>query len=182
MLGTTRLYSSLNRDAARSARMGQWRRAQDLARHAESIEQADATRALLGSLAFRTTARPRDAVDILVQALPEAADPTETARLLAELADRTEELRQRSETQAGRHRTLLVARVRSCTSLPVAVGLGVRDGAQAAEVASFADGVIVGSAFVQRLLDAPDPAAGIGAVRDLAGDLAGGVRHPARPR
>src|SRR5205823_64891 len=35
----------------------------------------------------------------------------------------------------------LVARVRACTSLPVGVGLGVRDGAQAAEVASFADGV-----------------------------------------
>ncbi|HEY7360100.1 MAG TPA: tryptophan synthase subunit alpha, partial [Streptosporangiaceae bacterium] len=47
---------------------------------------------------------------------------------------------------------------------------------------SFADGVIVGSAFVQRLLDAPDPAAGIGAVRDLAGELASGVRRPARPR
>src|SRR5215831_14522448 len=79
----------------------------------------------------------------------------------------------------------LVARVRACTSLPVAVGLGVRDRAQAAEVASFADGVIVGSAFVQRLLDAPDPATGIGAVRDLAGDLAAGVRssgRPARPR
>jgi len=75
----------------------------------------------------------------------------------------------------------LVARVRACTSLPVAVGLGVRDGAQAAEVASFADGVIVGSAFVQRLLDAPDPATGIGAVRDLAGDLAAGVRRPGRP-
>jgi tryptophan synthase alpha chain len=75
----------------------------------------------------------------------------------------------------------LVARARACTPLPVAVGLGVRDGAQAAEVASFADGVIVGSAFVQRLLDAPDPAAGIGAVRDLAGDLAAGVRRRGRP-
>src|SRR5262249_59485265 len=75
----------------------------------------------------------------------------------------------------------LVARVRACTSLPVAVGLGVRDRAQAAEVASFADGVIVGSAFVQRLLDAPDPATGIGAVRDLAGDLAAGVRSSGRP-
>ena len=47
----------------------------------------------------------------------------------------------------------LVGRVRACTGLPLAVGLGVRDGAQAAEVAGFADGVIVGSAFVQRLLD-----------------------------
>jgi tryptophan synthase alpha chain len=77
----------------------------------------------------------------------------------------------------------LVERVRAVTPLPVAVGLGVRDGAQAAQVASFADGVIVGSAFVERLLDAPDLAAGIGAVQDLAGDLAAGVRRglTARP-
>lgn len=70
----------------------------------------------------------------------------------------------------------LVSRVRDATSLPVAVGLGVRDGAQAAEVAAFADGVIVGSAFVQRLLAAPDASSGIGAVRDLAAELAAGVR------
>jgi tryptophan synthase alpha chain len=73
----------------------------------------------------------------------------------------------------------LVARVRGVTSLPVAVGLGVRDGRQAAEVASFADGVIVGSAFVQRLLDAPDAAAGLASVRALAAELAAGVRAPA---
>ncbi|HYZ55113.1 MAG TPA: tryptophan synthase subunit alpha [Streptosporangiaceae bacterium] len=70
----------------------------------------------------------------------------------------------------------LVARVRAHTSLPVAVGLGVRDGAQAAQVAAFADGVIVGSAFVQRLLAAPDIDAGTAAVRELAAELAAGVR------
>jgi tryptophan synthase alpha chain len=70
----------------------------------------------------------------------------------------------------------LVARVRDHTGLPVAVGLGVRDGRQAAQVAAFADGVIVGSAFVGRLLDAPDVPAGIAAVRDLTAELAGGVR------
>jgi tryptophan synthase alpha chain len=73
----------------------------------------------------------------------------------------------------------LVRRVRESTSLPVAVGLGVRDRYQAAEVAGFADGVIVGSAFVRRLLDAPDPGAGVAAVRDLAADLAAGVRAAA---
>ena len=73
----------------------------------------------------------------------------------------------------------LVARVRACTSLPVAVGLGVRDGAQAAEVAAFADGVIVGSAFVQRLLQAPSAQAGLASVRELAAELAAGVRHRA---
>jgi tryptophan synthase alpha chain len=60
--------------------------------------------------------------------------------------------------------------------LPVCVGLGVSNGAQAAEVARYADGVIVGSAFVRRLLEAPDPASGLAAVRDLAAELAAGCR------
>jgi len=70
----------------------------------------------------------------------------------------------------------LVRRVKECTSLPVAVGLGVSSKAQAAQVAGFADGVIVGSAFVARLLSAPDERAGTELVRDLAADLAAGVR------
>jgi tryptophan synthase alpha chain len=71
----------------------------------------------------------------------------------------------------------LVERVRAATSLPVGVGLGVSSGDQAAEVASYADGVIVGSAFVRRVLDAADEAAGVAAVADLAVELAGGVRR-----
>lgn len=70
----------------------------------------------------------------------------------------------------------LVKRTRAATDLPVCVGLGVGTGAQAAEVAGYADGVIVGSAFVRRLLDAPDQAAGVRAVRELAAELASGVR------
>jgi tryptophan synthase alpha chain len=70
----------------------------------------------------------------------------------------------------------LVQRVRTAVpGFPVCVGLGVSNAAQAAEVAAFADGVIVGSAFVRRLLDSPD-AQGIAAVRVLASELAGGVR------
>jgi tryptophan synthase alpha chain len=72
----------------------------------------------------------------------------------------------------------LVARVRAATSLPVCVGLGVSTAAQAAEVASYADGVIVGSAFVRRLLDAPSAVEGVAAVAALAAELAAGVRHP----
>jgi tryptophan synthase alpha chain len=75
----------------------------------------------------------------------------------------------------------LVSRVRACTSLPVAVGLGVRDGVQAGQVAGFADGVIVGSALVQRLLGAPDLATCIRGVAELTRELADGVRHPVRP-
>ena len=47
-------------------------------------------------------------------------------------------------------------------------------------MAKFADGVIVGSAFVQRLLAAPDLTAGVAAVRDLATELAAGVGVPGR--
>ncbi|HSV65399.1 MAG TPA: tryptophan synthase subunit alpha [Mycobacteriales bacterium] len=71
----------------------------------------------------------------------------------------------------------LVGRVRAATKTPVAVGLGVANGDQAAEVAAFADGVIVGSAFVRTLLDAPDEAAGVAAAAKLAADLAAGVRR-----
>ncbi len=70
----------------------------------------------------------------------------------------------------------LVARTRAVTDLPIAVGLGVSNAAQAAELAAFADGVIVGSAFVRLLLDAPDEAAGAAAVGRLAAELAEGVR------
>ncbi|MEV4617155.1 tryptophan synthase subunit alpha [Asanoa sp. NPDC049573] len=71
----------------------------------------------------------------------------------------------------------LVARIRAVNSeLPVGVGLGVRDGAQAAEVGSFADGVIVGSALVRCVLDAADEAAGLASLRELSAELAAGVR------
>ncbi|GAA3445847.1 tryptophan synthase subunit alpha [Planomonospora venezuelensis] len=70
----------------------------------------------------------------------------------------------------------LVERTRPHTGLPVCVGLGVGNGRQAAEVAGYADGVIVGSAFIRRILDAPDEAAGLAAVRELGAELAAGVR------
>jgi tryptophan synthase alpha chain len=77
----------------------------------------------------------------------------------------------------------LVKRLRQHTGLPVAVGLGVSNAAQAAQVAGFADGVIVGSAFVRRLLQAAnvgDAGAGIAAVRALAAELAQGVHRNTR--
>ncbi|MDT0265038.1 tryptophan synthase subunit alpha [Streptomyces sp. DSM 44915] len=71
----------------------------------------------------------------------------------------------------------LVERTRATTELPVCVGLGVSTGAQAAEVAGFADGVIVGSAFVKAVLDNPaDEAAALDQLRALARELAQGAR------
>ncbi len=73
----------------------------------------------------------------------------------------------------------LVRRIRDLApGARVGVGLGVSNGAQAAEVGAFADAVIVGSALVATLLEAEDR----GDVGDLTGlravvaDLASGVR------
>ena len=79
-----------------------------------------------------------------------------------------------ARAEVGRGARALVARTRAQTDLPVAVGIGVSTGAQAAEVASFADGVVVGSALVSAMASGgPD------AVRALTAELAEGVRAAA---
>jgi tryptophan synthase alpha chain len=72
---------------------------------------------------------------------------------------------------------LLVTRTRQMTDTPICVGLGVSTGAQAAQVAAFADGVIVGSALVRCLADADSPTDGLIAIRELSAELAAGVRR-----
>jgi tryptophan synthase alpha chain len=71
----------------------------------------------------------------------------------------------------------LVERIRATTSLPVGVGLGVSNADQAAEVAGYADAVIVGSAFVRQVLEARGTHDEAVAVRTLAAELAVGVRR-----
>ena len=68
----------------------------------------------------------------------------------------------------------LVAGLRERTSTPIAVGIGVRDGATARSVASFADGVIVGSAVLRAIADGP-PAGAPERVRDLVTELRQGM-------
>lgn len=70
----------------------------------------------------------------------------------------------------------LVARVRARTSLPVAVGIGVRDRASAAEVARYADGVIVGSAVIRAAADG-DPAGAPDRIAALVRELRAGVER-----
>jgi len=77
--------------------------------------------------------------------------------------------------------TAAVARIRRHTSLPVAVGFGVRDAVSAAAIARSAEAVVVGSALVERVrtsLDAAGKAtqATVAAVTGLVAELAAGVR------
>ena len=73
-----------------------------------------------------------------------------------------------------------LARIRKATDLPVAVGFGVRTADQAAEIAGFADAVVVGSAIVQRiestLVDGRAGNRTVPGVEALIRELAGGMR------
>lgn len=73
--------------------------------------------------------------------------------------------------------SVIVSRTKAVTDKPVCVGLGVSTREQAAEVAAFADGVIVGSALVRCLTEADDLASGISRLREVVGQLAAGVRE-----
>lgn len=87
-----------------------------------------------------------------------------------------------ARTQVAPAARELVERTRSATELPICVGLGVSTGRQAAEIAEFADGVIVGSAFVRALLDADSASVGVDRVRALAQELRSGVSDGSRRR
>lgn len=80
----------------------------------------------------------------------------------------------------GAHAEALVADARLAGAQRVCVGLGVSTAAQAAEVARYADGVIVGSAFVRALQDATSTAAGLRDLAEVVGGLAAGVRGDVR--
>ena len=78
-----------------------------------------------------------------------------------------------------------VARIKRHTSLPVAVGFGVRTAEQACVIASCADGVVVGSALVNALKASLDPddkptAKTVTVVINLVAELARGVRSARR--
>ncbi|NGO40633.1 tryptophan synthase subunit alpha [Streptomyces ureilyticus] len=79
----------------------------------------------------------------------------------------------------NRYLPRLVRRVRDATGLPVAVGSGISTPEQAAEVSTYADAVVVGSAVIRRMYaQAAAPAAAAAAV---AADFADGVRRAHRP-
>lgn len=67
---------------------------------------------------------------------------------------------------------VIVERARAASDLPIGVGLGVSNGDQAASVAAYADGVIVGSALIKRLDEG-----GLAGLEAMASELADGVRR-----
>ncbi len=73
-----------------------------------------------------------------------------------------------------------VGTLRAKAGLPVAVGFGIRSAEQAGAVAAFADAVVVGSALVEQVANAPDGPAAVAGVLGLVRSLAAGVRSARR--
>ncbi|WP_159805359.1 tryptophan synthase subunit alpha [Cellulomonas citrea] len=78
--------------------------------------------------------------------------------------------------QVGARAAELVADTRAAGAAHVCVGLGVSRPEHAAQVGRYADGVIVGSALVRALTEAPDPAAGLDRLASTTAALAEAVR------
>lgn len=72
-----------------------------------------------------------------------------------------------------------VEAIRAHTDIPIGVGFGIRTPEQAARIAQFADGVVVGSALIDCIAKAETPEAGTQAVLDLTRQLSEAV-HGAR--
>ncbi len=66
-----------------------------------------------------------------------------------------------------------VERVRSISQLPVAVGFGIRTPDDVARVATFADGVVVGTALIEAMKQSSDPAT---AAHDFVASLSSALR------
>ncbi|WP_259758338.1 tryptophan synthase subunit alpha [Pseudomonas sp. GCEP-101] len=70
-----------------------------------------------------------------------------------------------------------VARLRRHTDLPVSIGFGIRTPEHAASVARLADGVVVGSALIDKIAEATSSADAVQSVLGLCRQLAEGVRN-----
>ncbi|MCB2222903.1 MAG: tryptophan synthase subunit alpha [Actinobacteria bacterium] len=77
-----------------------------------------------------------------------------------------------SEWAAG-----MSARVRALTDLPLVFGVGIATPRAAAAAARVADGVIVGTALVRRVLEAPDAAAAADGLREAGAAFAAAMRR-----
>ena len=69
-----------------------------------------------------------------------------------------------------------IERLRRHTDLPISVGFGIRTPEQAAAIARLADGVVVGSALIDKIENATTPEQAVDGVLSLCAALAEGVR------
>jgi len=79
--------------------------------------------------------------------------------------------------EASSRASELAARIRRATDVPIVLGVGISSPHAAHEAAKVSDGVIVGSALVQRVLDAATSQSAAAELAVAVGDLAAAVRR-----
>ncbi|HEU5002750.1 MAG TPA: tryptophan synthase subunit alpha [Actinomycetota bacterium] len=137
---------------------------------AESLRQAGASGMIVPDLPFEESAELREALAPRGMALVQLIAPTTSLERAAMLARGSSgfiyavsRLGVTGEQEALSSAAMgLVVRIRPHTRLPVLLGVGISSGASASAAARLADGVIVGSALVKRVL--ADDAAGVSAL------------------
>jgi len=130
-------------------------------RFASSLADAGVAGAIVADLPFEELGEWADAADAAGVATVLLAAPTASDDRLARICARARGFvygvgllgvtGERAEL--ARSALDIARRLKAVTDVPVLVGIGVSTPAQAVEVAGVADGVIVGSALVRRLLD-----------------------------
>lgn len=78
---------------------------------------------------------------------------------------------------SGHHMEAIAERVRAVTDAPIVAGVGISNAEQAAAVGKIVDGVIVGSALVRRVLEAPTPEDGRSSVAALVDEISQALRR-----
>ncbi len=78
---------------------------------------------------------------------------------------------------SGNHMEAIAERVRAVTDAPIVAGVGISNAEQAAAAGKIADGVIVGSALVRRVLDAPTPDDARTSVASLVDEISRALRR-----
>jgi tryptophan synthase alpha chain len=69
-----------------------------------------------------------------------------------------------------------LSRIRKTAKLPIAVGFGIRTGAQAAEIAKIADGAVVGTALIEQVALGSNDADAVERVLGLAREISSGIQ------
>ena len=75
------------------------------------------------------------------------------------------------------HARALSERVRALTDVPLVFGVGISTPEQAAAITGLADGVIVGTAIVRRVLEADDAKAAAMSLREIVGQFKSALAH-----
>jgi len=137
---------------------------------AEALHQAGATGMIVPDLPYEESADLRAALGERGMALVQMIAPTtplERAAVLARGSGGFVYAVSRlgvtgEQSSLGTSALAVVVRIRPHTRLPVLLGVGISNGEQAAGAAKVADGVIVGSAIMKRVLNGePDRAAAL---------------------